>query len=208
MIHINFDNSVLVAVIAGIFSVIVGLISLLASKKVPITPSKRDIYLEQLTKVWEPLDRLLSLSQTVDSVAALKSINTVVHENYKLIPKELLCEVISLNRKNELSPSDLRKASEIIGSYFHWTKKYLGYPYDRKKIKIEYSPRSGMDIFFVTFGNLVLLAVFCLGAIAFVGSITLLYMNNRLSFKDHLTLIITLLGMLSILWMVAFQPRK
>lgn len=151
---------------------------------------------------------MLSLSQPVDSAAALKSINTIIYENYKLIPKELLCEVNFLNQKKNLSSADLRKVTEIIGSYFHWTKKYLGYPFDKKKIKVEYSPRSGMDIFYVSLGYFIFFLLFGFSIFTLAGSVILLGINERLSFHEHLLLTITLLCVLSTLSMVVFQPRK
>lgn len=202
------DNPVLAAVIAGVSSIIVGILSLYSSKKEAPSPSKREIYIAQLNCVWEPLDKLLSFTGFTDPSNALQCISTLISENYKLIPNELLTAFSSIKQKQKLTKSDFRIITEISASYFHWTKRYLGYPYDRKKIKIEYSPRSATDIFLFSLGNVLLLLLFTIGGFALVFSVMLLVVNDRLSLSEQIMLCMTLIGVISTMAMVFNQPRK
>ena len=204
----NSENSVLAALIAGISTVIVGLLSLFSSSKDTGAPSKKTIYEMELNAVWEPLDQLLSYQPISDSASILTKIELIVSENYKLIPPEFIREFTRLKQVRKLKPTDFSKAQEITSSYFNWIRKNLGYPFDKEKILIEYSPTSGRDIFItiVGYGLFILTAVII--SLISLFSLIMLYTNDRMSGYDALALSITMLGVVVTINLMLRQQTK
>ena len=204
----NTDNPVLAAIIAATSAVIVGFINLLSSKKDTAIPSQKEIYSSALNTVWEPLDKLFTLHSATSPQDKLHQIDTIISDNYKLVPTEFMKEYASLKQLHKINESDFTRIQMISSSYFNWMRKYLGYPYNEKKIKVEFTPKTRRDILLSSLGYIALLLITIIVGLMVLFSIMMLYANDRLSVVDYLALAAALLGIVVTWHLTLNQPRK
>lgn len=202
------ENTILTALIAAISTVIVGLMSLYASQKDTGTPSQKEIYKSALTNVWEPLDRILSYQSITATANIVHKIETIISDNYLMIPPEFIKEFGILKQKDNIQESDFTKLRIITASYFNWMRKHLGYPSDRKKIKIEFTPRSRRDILLTTIGYGMLLFTISIVTIMTLLSVMMLYEKKQLASTDYLIIAAALLGVISMFHLTINQPKR
>lgn len=158
-------NEIYSALISGVFSLIVGFIGLFAGRKDTKSISQKRILEAQLSNVLEPMVKLLTISRPCGPLEPLNSLMDIVSSNYKLVPKQILCEINVLREKERPCTSDFHKLSIIVSSYYNWTCRYLGYPYDRSQIKMEYTHNSLIKIVLVTVSNIIVLLLYCFSAL-------------------------------------------
>lgn len=145
------------AFITGVFSLAVGFIGLSAGRKDARSLSQKQILETQLSCVLEPIEKLFNFSQPRGPLEPLNSLVNIVSANYKLVPQEIVREMNALRKKQQLSEADFLKLKTVVSSYYNWTCKTLGYPYDRHQIRLEYTPNSRMKIVLVIISDLLLL---------------------------------------------------
>lgn len=94
----------------------------------------------QLEKAFSPLDKLFffpnSIEERIDE--ALK----VMNEHYSLVPAVLWKEmkVIQKQQANTEYQPDLKRFRAICATYYEWTRKSLGYPYNKERIVWKFTP--------------------------------------------------------------------
>lgn len=186
----NDESTIVTAIIAAVSAITVGLMSLFRPKREDRTPSKREIYETQLNLVWEPIDKIFSYQRLTDPNGAFRMITAIFSENYKLIPNELINEVLPLMDKEDITTSDLRKIQTISSAYFHWTKRYLGYPYDRKKIMKEYPPKSRIATILSGIVQGLFYGLMLIAVLTVIIMLLLLIENDRITIPDWSILVL------------------
>lgn len=129
-------------IITSISSVIVGYFSHLAGQRHAGALSRKEIREAQLSKVFEPIDKLLFYSQNDDPKSTLNELVDIVSGSYRLVPQIIHDEVAALISCEHLEMSSFDKLHIIEASYYNWTKRSLGYPYDPTAICREYCPEA------------------------------------------------------------------
>lgn len=136
------DIDLTTTLITSISSVIVGYLALLAGRNDAGTISKKEIRNSQVYNVLGPMDLLLSFPDERSPEKLFKSLREIVDNHYNLVPAPILKEIKLLGQSKELTFSSFTELSVIVSSYFNWTNRAIGYPYDSSKINRKFTPNT------------------------------------------------------------------
>lgn len=201
-------NEIYGALITGVFSLAVGFIGLWAGKKDAKSLSQNQILEAQLSNVWEPMEKLFNFSQTNVPLDTLKSLVDIVSANYKLVPQEIINEIYTLRKKARLDDRDFLKLKAIASSYYNWTRKTLGYPYNRQQIKMEYTPNSRVKIILVVTINFVLLFLLICSSFVFLAAILSFSVGTASAVPEWMLICCTYFLVLGITWIFFNQAHR
>lgn len=201
-------NEIYGALITGVFSLAVGFIGLFAGKKDAKSLSQKQILEAQLSNVWEPMEKLFNFSQAHSPLDTLKSLVDIVSANYKLVPQEIINEINALRKKERLDDRDFLKLKAIASSYYNWTRKTLGYPYDRQHIKLEYTPNSRVKIILVSTSSLVLLILLSCSVVVLFSAAINFSTGSTSAVPEWLLICCAYISVLGTTWIFFNQAHK
>ena len=127
---------------------------------------------EQLEKVFVPLDKLFFFSHSPKEI--LEAAYNILNDNYALIPVPLWKELHSLH--SDLMAGrpvsyDLRKLQSLCSTYYEWTRKELGFPYNAARINPKFSPsHSKIQRAIAVFRGILFILLLALMLLAFIAS--------------------------------------
>ena len=129
------DPVIVNSIITGVTSIFTCALGLSLGRRDTNAPSAKKIYELQLINLYMPIDRIFSLKCNLSPSEILAKISLVIHENYVLLPPNVLNGYIAIMYEEDLTSEMLESFRTIIRSNYHWTKKRLGYPYDKRCIR-------------------------------------------------------------------------
>ena len=136
------DPLIISAIITLIGSAFVGIIGLRPSRNSTV-PSLKEIRYQQLCLLFEPIEKLLASMDERDPVAVKNTVSEIhgmLFENHKLVPPFLHREVVELSKRHNILSTDLDDLRIMSSSLYNWHCRYLGYPYNSKRILRKYAP--------------------------------------------------------------------
>ena len=203
-----FLEQIYSALITGAFTLVVGFIGLFAGRRDAKSLSVRAIREMQLTNVWEPIEVLFEMNPAFETSDVIQAISTLVAQNHKLLPREILTEINRLRFLNELTQKDFNRLRVMNSSYYNWTKKALGYPYNRDKIKTFYTPNSGMKIFWIVARDVTFLSAFAISAVALVASAASYFKSGAFSFPEWMLSICAYIFAIGASWVLMRATQR
>lgn len=147
------DSSVLSAIITGAFTAFCTFVGHVVGQRNAATLSKKQIRERQLTNVLAPMDKLLSFSPCDDASDVLIRFGCIIEENYRDTPSAIIEEYKRLRRIRNVTFGQLQTLIVMVSSFYNWTKKALGYSFDSRKIRQEYTPISRRTFLFSVIVN-------------------------------------------------------
>lgn len=130
--------------VVDIFNIATGLLGVFFSAKVnhflTETPWKRGVMERQLLELYAPLDFALQSNLPADPSCLVLLIREKISDCYPIVPITIAEECERLSSLPKLTKDDLTTTTAMISSFYNWTKKRLGYPYEKEKIKNYYTP--------------------------------------------------------------------
>lgn len=202
------SENVYIAIINGAFLIIGGFIGHLSAIRNARNSTSKQIYAEQLTCLWEPLEKMFLFEAHTDLHEMRRKIAALIRDNYKLVPKDYLAEFSKLSRRKVLSANDFEKLRIISASYYNWTKRNLGYPYEPKKILLEYNPDSRRKILatVIAYGIYLLLMAFaCIILCLHIGR---LYYSAPYQVPGWLVTVCSYIALISLAWSIFSKPHS
>lgn len=133
------DNaSIISAIITAGASVITTLLGVWLRKIISNSSLPRSIRERQLIKLYMPLEICLHHSQELGQSTILDEAYKIMVDNIVLVPTQILNELESAQK----DISRIYHFKLVVSSYYNWTKKSLGYPFDGDAILPDYTPVS------------------------------------------------------------------
>lgn len=165
-------------IITSASSIVVGFLALLAGRKDAGTISRRELRKLQVANILGPLDRLLFFTDQKDPSTLLCAVVEIVETNYDLVPTRILEETLYLKRKKNLTLESFSTLATVNASFYNWTKRALGYPYEATKINRFYVPHGERNSR-ILIGSAILFAVIYIISILLVILIVFSETLNR-----------------------------
>ena len=134
------DPSIINTIITAFVSILTCLIGLHAGRKDSGSPSMKKVSEQQLEQLFLPMERLLSLGCQQDAKGLMSNLFQIIYSNLLFVPPVLLAEFRRISAIEDPMDSDFSKLREIVSSFYNWTRKALGYPYDKAAIKRRFIP--------------------------------------------------------------------
>lgn len=155
------------------------LIGLRAGRRDAESPTTRRIREEQLQNLYAPLERTLNLNTSSDIRGTLAQLQIIISENIVLVPPVILNKFLEISAADNPTGADISELRKVVSSFFNWTRKSAGYPYDSSVIKRDWIPTSARNS---VIGTVIVLAGLLLWAVcAFVTLMLLTGGSSNLS---------------------------
>ena len=137
---VNMDSDVVSAAITAITSVITCLIGVRAGERNSYSPPMKKIWNKQLNDLYTPMVSALDFEKTLPPTALVVRLQEISKEQYSLVPPLLSDELHRLHALGEATHDDLSDLVTMIHSFYNWTRRAVGHPFSKSKIKAEYTP--------------------------------------------------------------------
>lgn len=154
--------------IGSVITAVPGLLTWLAGRS--DREARQALKLEHLTRLYEPLDTLLSFKKRTTPPMLLIEAAELISKQYRYATPEIVQQIYALRDIKTLEFSDFSELENTVSAIHHWYRKKLGYTYNKSAINRKYLPKSmrrislTFDIFSIIFLVLSLsLFVFALG---------------------------------------------
>jgi len=131
------DTTIINTVITAVSSIITEFLRLYIGKRDTDSVTMNKIREKQLSDLYTPLELCLNFNRSTSSTTILEDAEKILTENLELVPPELLKEFQKISRTEY---ADISRFKIATSSFYNWTRKYLGYPYDRAKIVSQFTP--------------------------------------------------------------------
>lgn len=119
-------------------SVITTLLGVWLGKMISNSSSSRSIRERQLLKLYTPLEICLNYSPEIGKSTIIDEAYKIVISNLELVHTQVLDELKSA----QADISRIYHFKIVVSSYYNWTKRSLGYPFDKGAILSEFTPIS------------------------------------------------------------------
>ena len=126
------DASIVSALISAGASIAMFFAGTLSGKSSVLGKYREEIYKVQIHSIFEPL-----MKSADGDTFHIDEIEAVVTNNYSLVPQAIFKEYQTLKLQDE---PDFANFKAMLVSYYNWTKKQIGYPYDKRSISSIYFP--------------------------------------------------------------------
>lgn len=137
---LEIDQSTLSAIITAVTSIITCLIGVSAGKRTADNPSARGIKERQLTELYVPMTRVLRRLSQQNTKECIDEMISIVDAAGAIVPPQISQAVESLSDGGVPAEADIAHTKRLVASYYNWTRRSLGYPYDPKQIKNSLTP--------------------------------------------------------------------
>jgi hypothetical protein len=125
--------------IVSITSVITCLLGLFIGRRDKDMPHIKEVRTRQLENLFTPLEKYFVFSLTTGAVPSIEFISSIIKENFELTPPAILNEFLVIKSNSNSGESDFWNMREMVSSFYNWTRKSLGYPYERSAIIKEFT---------------------------------------------------------------------
>lgn len=95
------------------------------------------MYRSQIEKIYAPLLTIWMKDGTDGFSISASVISKLFADNHAIVPLSLLQE---WNEQERFKKPEYEKFEEILLANYNWTRKQLGYPYEKERINLEHVP--------------------------------------------------------------------
>ena len=128
------EPSIINTAITACAGIITCLIGIYAGKQQSNHPTEKKIREQQLFQVFTPISRIFIFHENKDTLSIIEEISPIINRELHLIPPPMLSEFLRVKSLESPKPADLSELQFINTSFFNWSKKTLGYPYNEDEI--------------------------------------------------------------------------
>ena len=134
------DSTIINTAITAITSLATCLIGLRVGKQDAVSPSAKKIREAQLNNLYLPLERCFLCASEDGIKNALSQVQEIIYENLALVPETILNEFQKVTIIENPTVNDISALRRATSSFFNWTRKSMGYPYNHSAIKRNWVP--------------------------------------------------------------------
>lgn len=134
------ETSIVTAIIAATATVLASLLTVRANRSRIFSPYKKEFMEALVFNFLAPMDKIMTFHAAQDWSDIRFDLKYLIDTNYALVPPQILSECTPLLSSEEIADEQFHKLRTIVASFYNWTKREIGCPYDHSKLKKEYVP--------------------------------------------------------------------
>ena len=162
------DATIITAIINSIAGLAIGALGLRAGVARTQGSQAHEIRQKQLDELLTPLQKFLFYDPELESTDSITKIRTLTENCFEIIPPLLLTALEPFLANDTLPNASAKQLKPIVSSFYNWTRRSLGYPYNRRMIKANAVPHTERNSLIEAIAYLALLCIwlFCAAALA------------------------------------------